>query len=226
MNIERQIEFDKVKELWADLAITDWAKKKIREVSPYFSENELRKQVRDTTDARNLIEKLGTPPLQNISEMKEILLIVEKGDCLTPYQFERVEKVLVAVKRLKNYLERGKMYNNSLAYYDENLDDISELREEICCKIRNGFVDDYASKELGQIRNQIGKCEEQMKQKAEQILRSYKDCMADNYCTFRNGRICLPVKKEYKLKISGSIVDKSSTGSTLFIEPTSVAKYY
>ena len=226
MNIERQIEFDKVKELWADLAITDWAKKKIREVSPYFSENELRKQVRDTTDARNLIEKLGTPPLQNISEMKEILLIVEKGDCLTPYQLERVEKVLVAVKRLKNYLERGKMYNNSLAYYDENLDDISELREEICCKIRNGFVDDYASKELGQIRNQIAKCEEQMKQKAEQILRSYKDCMADNYCTFRNGRICLPVKKEYKLKISGSIVDKSSTGSTLFIEPTSVAKYY
>ena len=59
------------------------------------------------------------------------------------------------------------MHNNSLAYYDENLDDISELREEICCKIRNGFVDDYASKELGQIRNQIGKCEEQMKQKAE-----------------------------------------------------------
>lgn len=226
MNIERQIEFDKVKELWADLAITDWAKEKIQEVSPYFSENELRKQLRDTTDARNLIEKLGTPPLQNISEMKEILLMVEKGDCLTPYQFERVEKVLVAVKRLKNYLERGKMYNNSLAYYDENLDDIPELREEICCKIRNGFVDDYASKELGQIRNQITKCEEQMKQKAEQILRSYKDCMADNYCTFRNGRICLPVKKEYKLKISGSIVDKSSTGSTLFIEPTSVAKYY
>ena len=226
MNIERQIEFDKVKELWADLAITDWAKEKIREVSPYFSENELRKQLRDTSDARSLIEKLGAPPLQNISEMKEILLIAEKGDCLTPYQFERVEKVLVAVKRLKNYLERGKMYNNSLAYYDENLDEISELREEICCKIRNGFVDDYASKELGQIRNQITKCEEQMKQKAEQILRSYKDCMADNYCTFRNGRICLPVKKEYKLKISGSIVDKSSTGSTLFIEPTGVAKYY
>lgn len=118
------------------------------------------------------------------------------------------------------------MYNNSLAYYEENLDSISELREEICSKIRKGVVDDYASKELGKIRNQIIKCEEQMKQKAEQILRSNKECMADNYCTFRNGRICLPVKKEYKLKISGSIIDKSSTGSTLFIEPSSVAKYY
>ena len=118
------------------------------------------------------------------------------------------------------------MYQNSLAYYDENLDPISELGQEIGNKIRNGAVDDYASKELEQIRKEIIKCEEQMKQKAEQIMRSNKECMADNYCTFRNGRICLPVKKEYKLKISGSIIDKSSTGSTLFIEPSSVAKLY
>ncbi len=226
MNIDRQIEFDKVKEIWADLATTDWAKEKIKDTSLCFSENELRKLLSDTTDARFLIEKLGNPPLQNISEIKDILLIAEKGDCLSPYQLERVEKVLVAIKRLKDYLERGKMYQNSLAYYDENLDSISELREEICDKIRNGFVDDYASKELGQIRSQIIKCEEQMKQKAEQIMRSNKECMSDNYCTFRNGRICLPVKKEYKLKISGSVIDKSSTGSTFFIEPTAAAKYY
>ena len=226
MNIERQIEFDKVKEIWADLAITDWAKEKIREAGLYFSENELRKQLRDTTDARFLIEKLGTPPLQNITEIKEVLLIAEKGDCLTPYQLERVEKVLVAIKRLKDYLARGKMYQNSLAYYDENLDELSELSQEICNKIRNGAVDDYASKTLEQIRKQIQKCEEQMKQKAEQILRSNKEYMADNYCTFRNGRLCLPVKRDYKFKISGSVIDKSSTGSTLFMEPSSVAKYY
>ena len=226
MNIDKQIEFNKVKEIWADLAVTDWAKEKIKEVSLYFSENELRKQISDTTNARDLIEKIGTPPLQNVSEMKNIILIAEKGDCLTPYQLERVEKVLIAIKRLKDYLKRGEIYNNSLAYYNENLDSISELHEEICRIIRNSMVDNYASKELGQIRNQIIKCEEQMKHKAEQILRSYKDCMADNYCTFRNGRICLPVKKEYKLKIAGSIIDKSSTGNTLFIDPSSFSMYY
>ena len=113
MNTDKQIEFDKVKEIWADLAITDLAKEKIREASLYLSENELRKQLRDTTDARNMIEKLGTPPLQNISEIKDILLIAEKGDCLTPYQLERVEKGLVAIKRLRDYLEKGKIYNYS-----------------------------------------------------------------------------------------------------------------
>ena len=51
-----------------------------------------------------------------------------------------------------------------------------------------------------------------MKQKAEMVLRSNKDCMADNYCTFRNGRICVPVKKEYKLKIEEKI---KSIGRTI-----------
>lgn len=226
MNIERQIEFDKVKEMWAELAVTESAAERIRKADVCFSEDELRKQLRDTSDARELIEKIGTPPLQNISEVKDVLLIAEKGECLSPYQLERVEKVLAAVRRLKDYLERGKMLQNSLAFYEENLDPVSELREEICGKIRNGAVDDYASRELGQIRNSIIHCEEQMKQKAEQLIRAHKDCMADNYYTLRNGRICLPVKKDCKLKISGSVIDKSATGSTLFIEPTGVSKYY
>ena len=182
--------------------------------------------LRDTTDAKELIEKVGAPPLQNITEIRDVLMVVEKGDCLTPYQLERVEKVLVVIRRLKDYLFRGKVYENSLAYYDENLDEIPELGDEIRSKIRGSVVDDYASKELEQIRRQIIECDEQMKQKAEQVLRSNKDCMADNYCTLRNGRICVPVKKEYKCKVSGSVIDKSSTGSTLFIEPSGVAKFY
>lgn len=226
MNIEKHIEFDKIKERWMSLAVTDHAKEMIAKVSCYLEESELRKQLKDTTNSKILLEKLGAPPLQNVAEAKEILTIAEKGDCLTPYQLERVEKVLVAVMRLKDYLAKGKQYENPLAYYEENLDDAKALREEISRQIRNGIVDDYASKELRQLRADMLRCEEQMKQKAEQILRANKECMADNYCTARNGRICVPVKKEYKFKISGSVIDKSATGSTFFIEPVSVAKYY
>lgn len=226
MNIEKQIEFDKIKEIWAKLAVTERAKERIGEVSFSLKETELRKQLRDTTDGRNLIEKLGTPPLQNLAEMKDILMIADKGDCLTPYQLERAETVLAVIRRLKDYLNRGKAFDNPLAYYEENLDAIEELREEIGRQIRGGAVDDYASKELGQIRNRIVKCEEQMKQKAEQIMRANKDSMADHYCTLRNGRVCIPVKRECRLKIAGSVIDRSATGSTLFIEPAGAAKYY
>lgn len=226
MNIEKQIEFDKIKEIWMNLAVTEWAKEKISGISFCLKESELRKQLNDTTNSRNLIEKLGMPPLQNLSEIKDILTIAEKGDCLTPYQLERVANVLVVIKRFKSYLDRGKMYENPLAYYGENLDALEELQEEISRQIRGSMVDDFASKELEQIRGQIVKCEEQMKRKAEQLMRSNKECMVDHYYTLRNGRVCVPVKKECRLKISGSVIDKSATGNTLFMEPASVAKYY
>ena len=226
MNIEKQIEFDKIKALWTELAVTEYAKEKINSTTICLQETELRKRLRDTTDSREMVEKLGNPPLQNVTEIHEILQIAEKGDCLSPYQLERVHRVLVAVERLRDYLSRGRQLENHLAYYDENLPEEPELKEEIARQIRNEMVDDRASKKLLEIRTQIIRCEEQMKQKAEQIIRSNKECMADTYYTMRNGRVCVPVKKEYKFRVPGSTIDKSSTGSTFFIEPVGVAKYF
>jgi dsDNA-specific endonuclease/ATPase MutS2 len=226
MNTEIQIEFDKIKELWSQLAITEYAKEKIANAGVLLKELELRKELRDTTNAREMIEKLGAPPLQSVTEIMEIMTIAERGDCLTPYQLERVEKVLVVVDRLKCYLAHGKQFGNPLAYYDENLDVQKDLREEILRQIRNEMVDDHASKTLLDVRSQILRTEEAMKQKAEQIIRGNKECMADTYYVTRNGRICVPVKKEYKFRIPGIVVDKSSTGSTFFIEPTGISKLY
>lgn len=226
MNLDKVLEFDKVKERWKELAVTEHAHELIDDASFLLSELELRSALKDTTDARELLEKLGTPPLQNVTEIKEVMDIAGKDQCLTPYQLERVGMILSAVRRLKDYLERGKVFQNSLAYYEENLDAVDDLREEIARQIRNERVDDYASKELSQLRMQIIKKTEEMKQKADQIMRSNKEAMADSFSTYRNGRLCLPVKKEYKYKIPGSVIDKSSTGNTLFVEPVGVAHIY
>ena len=226
MNIEKQIEFDKIKQKWIEFALTDKTIEEICHTEICLDEIELRRKLRETTEAKEFIERVGIPPLQNISEIKEIVVLAEKGSCLTPYQLERLEKVLIVMRRLRDYLKKGISFQNSLAYYEEQIYLLEDLQEEIRRQIRNGEVDDYASKELSQIRVQITKCEEKIKLKADQIMRANKECLADNFYTYRNGRLCIPIKKEYKLKISGSIIDKSSTGNTLFIEPTSVANLY
>ncbi len=226
MNTEIQIEFNKIKERWAELAATDYSKSLIEEASVILDEKELRKQLRDTSDSRDMIEKLGAPPVQNVNEMKEVLTVAQRGDCLTPYQLERVETVLAVVERLAHYLSRGKQYGNPLAYYDENLDSLEYLRDEINRQIRNEAVDDRATKELFDIRTNMVQAEDKMKQKAEQIIRSNKDCMADSFYSLRSGRVCVPVKKEYKFKIPGSVIDKSATGNTLFVEPVGVSRYF
>lgn len=226
MNIEKQIEFDRIKEIWAALAVTESAKDKIKAAAYTTDELELRKLLRDTTNARKMIESVGAPPLQDVAEIREILLIAEKGDCLTPSKLEKTELFLVLVERLKGYLSRGRQFENPIAYYDDDLCEESELRGEISRKIRCDAVDDHATDALFDIRTRISACEQQMKQKAEQVIRSNKDCMADSFYTVRNGRVCVPVKREHKLRISGSVIDKSATGGTLFIEPAGVAHIF
>ncbi len=223
---ERILEFDKIKELWHAYAMTEHAKTRIREMVPYLAEIELIAALRETTESKLLIEKCGNPPLVSLSGMDEVLMVVSKDDCLSAAQLEIVKAALVAVRRLKDYLERGKAYDISLAYYAENLDALDELRREIESAIWNEQVADNASARLQELRRDIQNCEDKMREKAEQIMRSNKECMSDSFSTIRNGRVCIPVKKEYKFKVPGIVIDKSATGNTLFIEPVASAKYY
>ena len=226
IQVERDIEFDKIKEIWIDQAMTNGAKEEIENTFPYMSENELRAKLRDTTEARQLIEYMGRPPLVSLAGIEDMINSAKRGECLSALQLEEIEISLVAVRRLKDYLCKGKQYELSLPYYEENLNSLEAARETIQLQIRNGAVDDYASKLLRTLRSDIEKTKDKMKEKADNIMRVYKDCMSENFSTFRNGRLCLPVKKEYKSKVIGSVIDKSSTGNTLFIEPVSVSNYY
>ncbi len=153
------------------------------------------------------------------------MTLAQKGDCLTPFQLEEIEISLVAVMRLKAYLNKCKQQEIPLAYYDENLDCLEELKEAIHLQIRNGRVEDNASKLLKSLREDMERTESRIKEKADSVMRANKDCMSDSFSTFRNGHLCVPVKKEYKFRINGSVIDKSSTGNTLFIEPSSVARF-
>lgn len=223
---DKVLEFDKMKEKWIELALTEWAKEKIKDTVPSMSENELIARQRETSEARELLEKSGNPPLVSLSGIRECIQKAAKGDCLSISQLEDMEKSLVAVMRLKKYLSRCKQWEISLAYYDEKLDCLDNLKETISMQIRNGRIDDNASKDLKSLRDDIERNEKCMREKVDAVIRANKESLSDHFSTLRNGHICIPVKKEYKYKIKGNVIDKSSTGGTLFIEPSSVGKYY
>ncbi len=227
MNREEQLlEFDRIKELWADYALTETAKERIRGAQPVLSEAELLVMQRETSQGKRMIELLGNPPLASIQGLSEIVDIAGKGDCLSVEQLLAVQLALTMVQRLKKYLCGGKQYEISLAWYEENLEPLEELRESIYTQIVNVQVADSASKLLKSLRMEIAQTESRMREKADTVMRTHKDCMSDSFSTMRNGRICVPVKKDCKFKISGTVIDKSSTGNTLFMEPTACGEYY
>lgn len=217
------LEFDKILVQLEENAFTKHAKDKARALTAFISEMDLQVALRETSEARKIMDEIGTPPFVSLESVEELLLIATQGGCLLPEQLEYLQTVLSAVKRLKNFLCRAKYLELGLPYYEIELNSLEEIREEIMQKIRGSKVDDYASKLLKDLRSDIEKTENKMQTKAESMLKNNKECFSDAFIVKRSGHICLPVKKEHKFKISGSVIDKSSTGATFFIEPTSIA---
>lgn len=206
-----------------ECAATENAGNRIMEMVPILSETELRKQQRDTTQARAMIELAGTPPIPAMEHVEEYLQKAVRGDMLLPEQLEETGMFLSAVRRLKSYLLRGEEGRISLAFYNQNLAFPEELQEEIERCIRGGRVDDYASAYLKDIKKQIQILEEKVSERAERALKTNRQYLNDSFVVTRNGRFCIPVKKECRSMVPGSVVEQSSTGATLFIEPEAVA---
>lgn len=224
VSTERTLEFDKIKEKLAEFAVTERAKTEIQNLRPFLKEMDVRARLRETGEAKALMEKCGNPPSTSLQGIDASIETAGKGGCLTPEELSAVAVTLTGVRRLKDYLARGKVYEIGLSWFEENLDPLDEIREEIHTKIRGGRVDDYASKELRSLREAIERTESKMHEKADSVIRANKTYLSDSFSTMRSGHLCVPVKKEYKHKISGSVIDKSSTGNTLFMEPSVVEK--
>ncbi len=202
---------------------TEKAGERILEMQPILSETDLRKQLRDTTQARAMLELSGTPPIPAMEHVEEYLQKAVKGNMLMPEQLEEIGMFLSAVRRLKSYLQRGEEGRISLAFYNRNLIFPEELQEEIERCIRSGRVDDHASAYLKDIRKQIQFLEEKVSERAERALKTNRQYLNDSFVVKRNGRLCIPVKKECRSLVPGTVVEQSSTGATLFIEPETVA---
>lgn len=216
--------FEYIKNLIAEYANTDEAKQRAAQLQPMLKESELRKSLRDTTQARQMLDEIGAPPIPRMERIKEYIDRAVMGELLLAEEMEAVGIFLVAVKRMKSYLEKGREKQIGLAFYSDNLQFPEALYEEIERSIRDGRVDDYASGTLRDIRRNLQLLKDKINDKAEKTLQSNKAYLADSFLVRRNNRLCIPVKKEYRNKIAGSVIDKSSTGATFFIEPEAVAR--
>ena len=73
MQNEKMIEFNKIKEMWKEFALTNAAKEKIEETEIIKDETELTRALLETTEAKEMLEKGGQPPLVSGNGIVELL---------------------------------------------------------------------------------------------------------------------------------------------------------
>jgi DNA mismatch repair protein MutS2 len=103
----KTLEFDKILEMLSDYALAQRTKQKIMALEPYMSESEVKRKIKETTEAKKIIEATGTPPLASMKEIEKIIALVGMDAMLIPEQLISVAQFLLSCKRMKEYLRKA-----------------------------------------------------------------------------------------------------------------------
>lgn len=218
------LEFDKILRTLSGCAVSDRVKERCLLLTPARSLKESERLINETTEAKRIVEHMGTPPLAVMSELRKTIADCAFDILLTPEQIGYVSIFLMSCRRMKDYLKRAESTGSETAFIGGSIIPLTEMEDEINRCIRGGCVDDRASQHLFNLRRSIGVIEEQIRSKLTAMLRKNKEIFSESFVAVRSGRFTLPVKKEYKNKIEGVTVELSNTGGTCFIEPMQARK--
>ncbi len=224
MNTYKTLEFDTILAKLSEFSLSENTKQKLLTLTPYLNERECKKSLQDTSDARKILDTLGNVPISAMLELDKIFELAKKGSMLLPEQLNSVAQFINSCKRVSIFLKKAEDLEVNIAFYGRAFCDMTDLYDEIEKCIRNEKVDNSASPTLNDIRRKIENAQMSVKTKLDTVLKSKKKYLSDYTITTRNGRYVLPVKKEYKNQVSGMVIDSSGTGSTVFIEPSSIRK--
>lgn len=222
----KTLEFDKIREMLAECAPTEGAKKRALALSPVFDYDKIIDRQSKTDDAKRLLSFKGFPPLGGKESVLDSAERAEKGAVLSPSELIDIASLLFSVRGTIDYINTDKPFPTALDAIFQRLIPNRGLEERIRKTIiSEDLISDDASPELSEIRRKI-KAENN---KIKDTLQSYiggarLKYLQENIVTMRDGRYVVPVKSEYRSEVDGLLHDTSSSGSTLFIEPMAVVE--
>lgn len=220
----KTLEFDRVREMLADCALTEGAKKLAVNLMPSDDADNILRRQRFTTDARSLMDIKGMPPFGDVRDIGDICERAEKGAVLNPRELLNVASLLRSSRMLLDYIRNNKTKETSLDDIFERLMPAKSIEDRISRTIiSEDMIADEASPALADIRRKMRSANSKIKETLQKYIGgSHSKYLQENIVTMRNGRYVVPVKAEHKNEIKGLLHDSSASGATLFIEPIAV----
>lgn len=221
----KALHFDTILEQLGEHALSEQAKAELAQLRPITNEDVCRLKMLETTSARALLESCGNPPLSPVDSISSHLQLAMSGGMLLPAQLCEVARFASSCRRTADYLKRGEECGSActqVAVFGRAFADLGPLRASIEGAVNEETVYDSASKPLRELRRQIMLLRDQIKEKLNQVLKSKKAYLADNYISIRGEHYVLPVLKRFKNDFGGTVIEVSAKGGTLFMEPTAI----
>ena len=232
-NFENKIQFSEIRSLLKGYCLCQLGKDKVDEMAFSGDVAVINTMLRQTREFRRLQEESDDFPLQFFFDMRESVKRIRlEGTHLEENEIFDLRRSLETIAAIVRFLDRGS---------DEGVYDYPTLHEltdgvltfpEILRRIdqildKYGKVRDSASPALADIRMQLHRAEGSVSRTLYSILRAAQSeglVDKDVTPTVRDGRLVVPIAPGLKRKIKGIVHDESSTGKTVFVEPTEVVE--
>lgn len=223
------LEYNKIISELSKYCNTYISEKLVLDLVPSNNKDLVQTQLDETYSALTMLYRKGEPPISNISNIDVWIKLLKSYNSLSAKALLDIANVLHVSRLLHEYFFDDESFDLSNFTHLEDYFSMLYYNKSIEDKILNSIIDesnisDDASKTLSSLRRNRRRLEQDVRDKLSNFIHSssYSKYLMDSIFTIRNDRFVIPVKAEYKDNISGSILDISASGSTVYIEPSSI----
>ena len=216
------LEYTKILKSLSECAKNDDAKTMAEELKPSSDFREVERALAETDAAVTMSLKFGSPEILRVEPVDGAIKRLDVGGALSAAELLNVARLLKCIRNLKRYT---KEQTGALEEYFSELVSAKPIEDEINRAIvSEDEIADAASPALANVRRKMKNTGAKIKDSLDSMVRSghYQKFLMDNIVTMRNNRYVVPVKAEHRSEVPGIVHDMSASGSTVFIEPSSV----
>jgi DNA mismatch repair protein MutS2 len=229
-NFESKIGFSQIREKLKNACLSSLGKNKVDKIGMLSRYDLIKLYIDQVAELKYLLENTDDFPVDHYYDLLPSLKKIDvEGAYLTVDEVFQLYKSLSTIKNIIRYIEsKEKDLYPRLHKLIEDVKVypyITESIERIITK--QGKIKDNASPELKRIKSDILVKSSSVSKLINSILKKQKDAGfvdKDVSASIRDGRLVIPIDVSSKRKIQGIIHDESSTGKTVYIEPTEIVE--
>ncbi len=217
------LEYESIKQELMSYAVSYEGRNRIAELTPLEEKRLIERAIAETAEALALYGKGASVPLPSLDGIELVASLLGTGYLFTEQDLTAVQTFLHSCGQLKKYMASKGELAWQIGVYAHDLRDLPALQQEILRCIRHGVITNEASRELEKVRKRIAVVKERIQKKLQSVMARHAAILQENIVSVRGGRYVIPVRKDYYKQVNGRMLDQSTSGQTVFIEPQEVS---
>lgn len=213
-----------------DKILTNYKERFLFEDNLNFSINDIAKDENELLNKHDRLNKMNKMiddgiifNLKPISSLNKTFSDLKKGSVISAIELVEIASFLEVCASIKMTLNDKKEYEY---FYEESylLNPLTSYLNEINRIINSDYsIKDDATSRLKEIRNSLKEVETSIKTIMNSLKNKYSKYMSEPVVLYKDGNELLPIKKEYKGLVKGSVYSTSNSNETFFVIPSEIS---